>query len=154
VSMQLMDGSRTMSIPSRLHGRLTMLVCRSPFALCLLIHIPLDGDYAVSVLARLLGKVEDSQFFWNRSMLAPRVLFNNATGFMEARNASGAWAGPDNGWTEGDKWAYSFDVVHAIDEAIALHGGKAKFVRSLDEHFDGGEYFRLLVETYLIAFRS
>jgi putative alpha-1,2-mannosidase len=131
-----------------------MLVCLSPFTLCSLIHIPSDDDYAVSVLARLLGKVEDSHFFLHRSMLAPRALFNNATGFMEARNASGAWAGPDNGWTEGDKWAYSFDVVHAIDEIIALHGGKTKFVRSLDEHFDGGEYFRLLVEAYLTPSRS
>ena len=147
--MQVMDGSRMTSIPSLLHGRLIMLVCLSPFALrsCSLIHIPLDDDYAISVLARLLGKIEDSDFFRNRSMLAHSALFNNATGFMEARNASGAWAGADNGWTEGDKWAYSFDVVHAIDELIALRGGKAKFVHSLDEHFYGGELLLLLVET-------
>ena len=61
---------------------------------------------------------------------------------MEARNASGAWAGPDNGWTEGDKWAYSFDIVHAVPELFTLRGGKAAFVRSLDEHFDGGEFPR------------
>lgn len=59
---------------------------------------------------------------------------------MEARNADGSWAGPDNGWTEGDKWAYSFDIVHAVPELITLRGGKAAFVRSLDEHFDGGEF--------------
>ena len=64
---------------------------------------------------------------------------------MEARNASGNWAGPDNGWTEGDKWAYSFDVVHAVQELIALRGGKAGFVRSLDEHFDGGEFFEFVL---------
>ncbi|TFY74825.1 hypothetical protein EWM64_g9189, partial [Hericium alpestre] len=37
-----------------------------------------------------------------------------------------------------DKWAYSFDVVHAIDKLIAARGGNAKFVQSLDAHFDGG----------------
>jgi hypothetical protein len=25
---------------------------------------------------------------------------------MEARNANGSWAGPDEGWTEGDKYVY------------------------------------------------
>lgn len=74
-------------------------------------------------------------------MFAPTTIFNNATGFMEARNANGDWAGPDNGWTEGDKWAYSFDIVHAVQELISLRGGKANFVRSLDEHFAGGEFF-------------
>ncbi|KAH9057785.1 glycosyl hydrolase family 92-domain-containing protein [Lactarius vividus] len=95
-------------------------------------------DYAVSVFAGLLGRTQDFHFFRNRSTFSPGTIFNGITGFMEARNASGAWAGPDNGWTEGDKWAYSFDVVHAIQELIALRGGKASFVRSLDEHFDGG----------------
>ncbi|KAH9029473.1 glycosyl hydrolase family 92-domain-containing protein [Lactarius hengduanensis] len=95
-------------------------------------------DYAISVFAGLLGRTQDFHFFRNRSTFSPGTIFNGITGFMEARNASGAWAGPDNGWTEGDKWAYSFDVVHAVQELIALRGGKASFVRSLDEHFDGG----------------
>ena len=34
-------------------------------------------------------------------MRTPFLIYNNATGFMEARNANGTWAGPDNGWTEG-----------------------------------------------------
>ncbi|KAI0051484.1 glycoside hydrolase family 92 protein [Auriscalpium vulgare] len=95
-------------------------------------------DFAVSVLARIVGNTEDSSFFLNRSMVAPFTIYNNGTGFMEARNADGAWAGESAGWTEGDKWAYSFDVVHAVDELIEARGGKAKFVESLDEHFEGG----------------
>ena len=59
--------------------------------------------------------------------------------FMEAKNADGSWAGADMGWTEGDKWAYSFDVVHAMDELIEARGGRAAFVNSLQAHFDGGE---------------
>ena len=60
--------------------------------------------------------------------------------FMEARNASGAWAGESAGWTEGDKWAYTFDVVHDVDSLISRRGGNASFVKFLDEHFDGGGY--------------
>jgi hypothetical protein len=34
---------------------------------------------------------------------------------MEARNSDGSWAGEEAGWTEGDHWAYSLDVmVHPI----------------------------------------
>lgn len=38
----------------------------------------------------------------------------------------------------GDKWAYSFDVVHAIPELIKRRGGKVGFVKSLEAHFLGG----------------
>ncbi|KAF8905739.1 glycosyl hydrolase family 92-domain-containing protein [Gymnopilus junonius] len=96
-------------------------------------------DYAAYVLARELGKPENiTNFLLKRSMAAPFTLYNDATGFMEARNADGSWAGEDNGWTEGDKWAYSFDVVHDVPTLIERRGGKVKFVESLDEHFDGG----------------
>jgi putative alpha-1,2-mannosidase len=38
----------------------------------------------------------------------------------------------------GDKWAYSFDVVHDIPTLIEKRGGNASFVKSLDVHFNGG----------------
>jgi putative alpha-1,2-mannosidase len=38
----------------------------------------------------------------------------------------------------GDKWAYSFDVVHDRPRLIEKRGGNASFVKSLDIHFDGG----------------
>ena len=97
-----------------------------------------DDDFAVSVVAAYVNETADAEFFRNRSMTAPFIIFNNATGFMEARNASGAWAGPDEGWTEGDKWAYTFDVMHDVPGLIAHKGGNASFVAFLDEHFDGG----------------
>ncbi|KAJ6579665.1 glycosyl hydrolase family 92-domain-containing protein [Mycena vulgaris] len=96
-------------------------------------------DYALSRLAAALGKpAEIVNALHDRAMVVPFTLFNNATGFMEARTASGAWAGPDAGWTEGDKWAYSFDVVHDVPALVHHRGGNASFVRSLDAHFDGG----------------
>lgn len=99
----------------------------------------IDDDFAVSVLAGLLNKTTEQVFFRERAMNNPFTIFNPATGFMEARNASGAWAGPDNGWTEGDKWAYTFNVVHDIPGLIEHKGGNKSFVDFLDEHFDAGE---------------
>ena len=102
-------------------------------------NILVDDDFAISVLAGLLNKTNEEVFFRERAMKNPFTIFNPATGFMEARNASGAWAGPDNGWTEGDKWAYTFDVVQDIPGLIERKGGNKSFVEFLDEHFDGGE---------------
>lgn len=33
---------------------------------------------------------------------------------MESRNSDGSWAGEDEGWTEGDHWAYSLDVMASL----------------------------------------
>lgn len=38
-------------------------------------------------------------------------MWNAEIGFMESRNSDGSWAGEDEGWTEGDHWAYSLDVM-------------------------------------------
>jgi len=57
---------------------------------------------------------------------------------MEARNANGTWAGEDAGWTEGDKWAYSFDVVQDVNALVKRRGGKAAFIKSLEDHFNEG----------------
>ncbi|KAI0084207.1 glycoside hydrolase family 92 protein [Irpex rosettiformis] len=95
-------------------------------------------DYATSILASLLNKSSDAAFFLNRSLVAPFSIFNNDTGFMEARNRDGSWAGQDEGWTEGDMWAYTFDVVHDVEALITRRGGNKSFVEFLDQHFDGG----------------
>lgn len=97
-----------------------------------------DDDWAVAALAELLGYTENATFFRNRAQTHPFTIFNNATGFMEARNANGSWAGQDEGWTEGDMWAYTFDVIQDVPSLIAHRGGNASFVAFLDEHFDGG----------------
>ena len=135
------DGLRTTFI-LRLHlGRLTTLVSgfQKHFQVFInesLFHI--DDDHAVAVLASALNHTSDAEFFGARSMSAYKTIFNADTGFMEARNASGAWAGEDQGWTEGDMWAYTFDVMQDVPGLIALKGGNASFVQFLDEHFDGG----------------
>ncbi|EPQ59845.1 glycoside hydrolase family 92 protein [Gloeophyllum trabeum ATCC 11539] len=95
-------------------------------------------DYAVSVLASLLNKTSEASFFLNRSLTTPFSIFNSTTGFMEARNANGSGAGQDAGWTEGNMWAYTFDVVQDVEGLVKRRGGNISFIDFLDEHFDGG----------------
>lgn len=61
-----------------------------------------DDDYAAAVLSESLGKPTNvTSQLRTRALVSAFTLFNNETGFMEARNADGSWAGEDRGWTEG-----------------------------------------------------
>ena len=141
LSTKQMAGLHPTSTPKLRHVRsITHVRPALSLALLSLTHQLPDDDYALSQLAAALGKDADAAHFKARAFSAPFTIFNNATGFMEARNASGPWAGQTAGWTEGDMWAYTFDVVHDVPELIKRRGGEAEFVAFLDEHFDGGEY--------------
>ena len=94
-------------------------------------------DYAVAQIAKAAGKETDYKFFINRSRNY-RLLFNPETGFMQARNSDGSWADPKAGWTEGDKWVYTWSVMHDIPGLLRLMGGADNYNRKLDEHFAGG----------------
>lgn len=53
-----------------------------------------DDDFAAAQLSIALNKSDDvTKFLLDRAMQAPFTLFNEETGFMEARNANGDWAG-------------------------------------------------------------
>ncbi|EKM76087.1 hypothetical protein AGABI1DRAFT_131606 [Agaricus bisporus var. burnettii JB137-S8] len=96
-------------------------------------------DYCVYKIAQIMGKPDNvTDFLYERSQKNPFTIWNNETGFMEARNADGSWAGPDACWTEGDKWVYTFDVVQAMDKLIEHRGGRTGFVKSLEEFYNGG----------------
>ncbi|EJD51932.1 alpha-1,2-mannosidase [Auricularia subglabra TFB-10046 SS5] len=97
-------------------------------------------DYAVSAVAEAVGKHDAASFFRQRSQNY-RKIFNHATGFMEARLANGSWGGDDEGWTEGDKWAYTLDAVQDVPGLIELKGGNKSFIDFLDEHFLGGHNY-------------
>ncbi|WP_329168021.1 GH92 family glycosyl hydrolase [Streptomyces sp. NBC_01267] len=92
-------------------------------------------DWAVAQIAKKLGKTDDAKFFLERSNNYKK-LFNPATGFMQARNLDGSWA--NGGWSEGDQWVYTTDVMHDIPGLIDLKGGKEKFASWLDSYFAGG----------------
>jgi predicted alpha-1,2-mannosidase len=94
-------------------------------------------DWCVAEVAKALGKAKEYKFFLNRSHNYEH-LFNASTGFMQARNSDGSWAKPDEGWTEGNTWVYTWAVMHDIPGLIQLMGGKEKYNAELDEHFNGG----------------
>ena len=94
-------------------------------------------DFAVAQVAKAVGKQSDYRLFLERSRNY-RNLFNPTTGFMQGKDAAGSWTAPDKGWTEGDKWVYTYSVLHDIPGLMALMGGAQKYNARLDEHFSGG----------------
>jgi predicted alpha-1,2-mannosidase len=94
-------------------------------------------DWCVAQIAKELGKKAEYEFFLKRSLNYEHV-FNSATGFMQAKNSDGSWAGEKDGWTEGDHWVYTWAVLHDIPGLMQLMGGADKYNALLDEHFRGG----------------
>ncbi len=94
-------------------------------------------DWCVAQVAKRLGKTADYEFFLKRSLNYEHV-FNAKTGFMQAKNSDGSWAGEKEGWTEGDHWVYTFAVLHDEPGLMQLMGGAEKYNALLDEHFRGG----------------
>ena len=94
-------------------------------------------DWCVAQVAKKMGKMDEYQFFMTRSLNYEHV-FNTATGFMQAKNSDGSWAGINEGWTEGNKWVYTWAVMHDIPGLMKLMGGRDIYNSKLDEHFSGG----------------
>lgn len=58
-----------------------------------------------------------------------------------------------DGFTEGDRWVYSFAFVHDVAELVERRGGNESFVKSLNEFYDGGWVdFTNEVSTWLFRF--
>lgn len=94
-------------------------------------------DYTVSVAAALTGHPEYVDYFLNRSRNY-RNVFNNVTGFMEARYANGSWCDDRSTWTEADNWVYTFNVQHDFPGLRDLFQGAKGLERKLDEYYQGG----------------
>ncbi|KAI0444113.1 glycoside hydrolase family 92 protein [Xylaria telfairii] len=96
------------------------------------------NDAACAIVAREAGENEVAEDLEKRAKNYAN-LWNSKTQFMQARNANGSFADESWGWTEGDKWVYTFDVPHDVDGLSSLfNGGRAGMKTKLDEHFDGG----------------
>jgi len=94
-------------------------------------------DWCVAQVAKGMGKTAEYEFFLKRSLNYEHV-FNPATGFMQATNSDGSWAGEKDGWTEGDHWVYTWAVLHDEPGLMKLMGGAERYNALLDEHFRGG----------------
>ncbi|KAI0379325.1 glycoside hydrolase family 92 protein [Hypomontagnella monticulosa] len=96
------------------------------------------NDAACAIVARAAGETVEATALEKRAKNYAKI-WDPETQFMRARNSNGTWANETWGWTEGDKWVYTFDVMHDIDGLAALFaGGRTGMKAKLDEHFDGG----------------
>ncbi|KAI4866110.1 glycoside hydrolase family 92 protein [Hypoxylon rubiginosum] len=96
------------------------------------------NDAACAVVARAVGEPDEAAALEKRAKNYATI-WNGETQFMQARNGNGTWANDTWGWTEGDKWVYTFDVLHDADGLAALFAdGREGMKAKLDEHFDGG----------------
>ncbi|OTA95294.1 glycoside hydrolase family 92 protein [Hypoxylon sp. CO27-5] len=96
------------------------------------------NDAACAIVARAIDKEDEATALEKRAKNYANI-WDSETQFMRARNENGTWANETWGWTEGDKWVYTFDVLHDADGLADLFtGGRQGMKAKLDEHFDGG----------------
>lgn len=95
-------------------------------------------DHAAAIIATHLSLPASTIDLLRNRSLSYKNMWNAEKGFMESRNSDGSWAGEDEGWTEGDHWAYSLDVMHDVPGLIELMGGNQTFIDFMNRHFDEG----------------
>ncbi len=109
------------------------------------------ADWNLAQIAKALGKDDDYNQFYNRSMFYKNS-FDVSTGFMRGKLYNGNWAEPfdpasnrSDYFVEGTSWNYTFMVPHDIAGLIKLMGGTKKFTSKLDTCFAKG-YFDITNE--------
>lgn len=103
-------------------------------------------DAAVAVVGRLLNRSQTEVERLEARSRNYRNVFNEDTGRMAARFSNGTFlsqpldkpTGRQLGFTEGNEWDYTFDVMHDVAGLAELVGGRDKLVKLLDDHFEGG----------------
>ncbi|KAJ3756888.1 glycoside hydrolase family 92 protein [Lentinula raphanica] len=95
-------------------------------------------EFSVSIFEFPAANKSEIADFNVTALLTDRSMANPWTGFVQARQQNGSWAGTTDGFTEGDRWVYSFAFVHDVAELVKQRGGNESFVKSLNEFFDGG----------------
>ncbi|MFS4417928.1 GH92 family glycosyl hydrolase [Maribacter sp. 2307ULW6-5] len=103
------------------------------------------NDWCVAQMAKEMGKMEDYEYFGNRSR-AYTHLFDAGTGFMRGRDAEGKMRDTpfdpkhsshrvDSDYVEGNAWQHSWFVLHDVPNFIDLHGGDQAFAEKLEQLF-------------------
>ena len=101
------------------------------------------ADDGVAKVAKLLGKVDDYEYFFNRSR-SYKKYYNPETRFMRAVGTDGKFRLPfnpffaehrTNDYTEGNAWQYTFLVPHDVKGLINLFGSDKAFMSKLDSLF-------------------
>ena len=101
------------------------------------------ADDGVAKVAKLLGKVDDYEYFFNRSR-SYKKYYDPETRFMRAVGTDGKFRLPfnpffaehrTNDYTEGNAWQYTFLVPHDVKGLIQLFGSGKAFMSKLDSLF-------------------
>ncbi|MBR4299328.1 MAG: GH92 family glycosyl hydrolase [Bacteroidales bacterium] len=108
------------------------------------------ADYALSLLATDLGKGEDAQKYYQRS-LGYKNYYSQESGTLRPVTMEGKFLEPFDpkqgenfepvpGFHEGSAWNYTFFVPHDVYGLAKLMGGNKAFVKKLQRVFDEGLY--------------
>ena len=101
------------------------------------------ADDGVAKVAKLLGKVDDYEYFFNRSR-SYKKYYDPETRFMRAVGTDDKFRLPfnpffaehrTNDYTEGNAWQYTFLVPHDVKGLIQLFGSDKAFMSKLDSLF-------------------
>ena len=101
------------------------------------------ADDGVAKVAKLLGKSDDYNYFFNRSR-SYKKYYDPETRFMRAVGTDGKFRLPfnpffaehrTNDYTEGNAWQYTFLVPHDVKGLIKLFGSDKAFMSKLDSLF-------------------
>ena len=98
-------------------------------------------DACVALVAQKLGKTEDYEHFYRRSMFY-KNLFDPETGFFRPKDENGNWievfdplSYEQPCFVEGNAWQYMWFVPQDPQGLIDLFGSKKAFLKKLDENF-------------------
>ena len=101
------------------------------------------ADDGVAKVAKLLGKSDDYEYFFNRSR-SYKKYYDPETRFLRAVGTDGKFRLPfnpffaehrTNDYTEGNAWQYTFLVPHDVKGLIKLFGSDKAFMSKLDSLF-------------------
>ena len=101
------------------------------------------ADDGVAKVAKLLGKTDDYEYFFNRSR-SYKKYYDPQTRFLRAVGTDGKFRLPfnpffaehrTNDYTEGNAWQYTFLVPHDVKGLIKLFGSDKAFMSKLDSLF-------------------
>ncbi|WP_430971717.1 GH92 family glycosyl hydrolase [Sunxiuqinia rutila] len=100
-------------------------------------------DWCIAQIAEAAGDEETAARYFKKSENY-KLYFDESTGFMRGKNGDGSWRTPfqprfseheRSDYVEGNAYQWSYFVPHAIENHIAMYGGKANFETQLDTLF-------------------
>lgn len=98
------------------------------------------ADFSIAQIARAAGDEGNYRYFLKRSQ-SPFNLFDAEVGYMQPKDADGAWQGKfepgmERGFTEGNAAQYTWMTPQNYGRLIEMMGGAEKTRARLDDFFD------------------